>query len=183
MFDLKSYISQSRCDVSPFNRSGSYRSHHERERQEFQNVQNFQNSQNSQNSRICNSLSPWYRSDCQGPEDLSPSRKDSGVRSNSRRSSIQQQLYHMNKNAVTQNRVSGYFTSSQSSLVDETMLKNMPMPLPSPATNDQSAAYPGNLIFTGFIILYLSLSKLQLLILLILSLLVFSTFENNPTFS
>lgn len=141
MFDLKSYISQSRCDVSPFNRSGSYRSQHEREQKEFQAVQNFQN---SQNSRLCNTLSPWYRGDCQGPEDLSPSRKDSGVRSNSRRSSIQQQLYHMNKNnAVTHNRVSGYFTSSQSSLVDETILKNMQLPLPSPATNDQSAAYPG----------------------------------------
>lgn len=47
---------------------------------------------------------------------IAASRKDSGIRSNSRRSSIQQQIYSMNKSALSQNRVSGYFTSSQSSI-------------------------------------------------------------------
>lgn len=48
------------------------------------------------------------------------SRKDSGIRSNSRRSSIQQQLFVMNGMAnhgeLLTHRVSGYYTSSQSSL-------------------------------------------------------------------
>lgn len=59
------------------------------------------------------------------------SRKDSGIRSNSRRSSIQQQLFVMN--GITQgdltHRVSGYYTSSQSSLDNESQngdLDHMP---------------------------------------------------------
>ncbi|XP_065336913.1 adenylate cyclase type 9 isoform X2 [Cloeon dipterum] len=49
------------------------------------------------------------------------SRKDSGIRSNSRRSSIQQQIYMMNglaQNDVMGHRVSGYYTSSQDSIAD-----------------------------------------------------------------
>ncbi|KAK9508596.1 hypothetical protein O3M35_006123 [Rhynocoris fuscipes] len=49
------------------------------------------------------------------------SRKDSGIKSTSRRSSIQQQLYIMNGMAhgeLLNHRVSGYYTSSQSSLSD-----------------------------------------------------------------
>lgn len=110
VFDLL----QSRCpSVSPFSRSksGSCRSgnpnHHR------------------SHSQQSNSLSPWYHQ--------SPSRKDSGVRSNSRRSSIFQNYY---KNSLTaQNRVSGYFSSSQSSLcpgteyqADEILMKHMPSP-------------------------------------------------------
>ncbi|EDV32877.1 uncharacterized protein Dana_GF22254, isoform A [Drosophila ananassae] len=44
------------------------------------------------------------------------SRKDSGIKSNSRRSSIQQQIYVLNQSAISQHRVSGYFTSSTSSI-------------------------------------------------------------------
>lgn len=110
VFDLL----QSRCpSVSPFSRSksGSCRSgnpnHHR------------------SHSQQSNQLSPWYHQ--------SPSRKDSGVRSNSRRSSIFQNYY---KNSLTaQNRVSGYFSSSQSSLcpgtdyqADEILMKHMPSP-------------------------------------------------------
>lgn len=56
------------------------------------------------------------------------SRKDSGIRSNSRRSSIQQQLFVMN--GITQgdlltHRVSGYYTSSQSSLDNESLNGNL----------------------------------------------------------
>lgn len=50
------------------------------------------------------------------------SRKDSGIRSNSRRSSIQQQIFVMNGIAhgeLLTHRVSGYYTSSQSSLNEE----------------------------------------------------------------
>ncbi|KAJ9594382.1 hypothetical protein L9F63_014172, partial [Diploptera punctata] len=49
------------------------------------------------------------------------SRKDSGIRSNSRRSSIQQQIFVMNGMAqgeMLTHRVSGYYTSSQSSVND-----------------------------------------------------------------
>lgn len=111
VFDLL----QSRCpSVTPFcrSKSGSCRS----------STHNH-NRSNSQQSN----LSPWYHH--------SPSRKDSGVRSNSRRSSIFQNYY---KNSLTtQNRVSGYFSSSQSSLcnpgtdfyqADEILMKHMPSP-------------------------------------------------------
>ncbi|XP_059486441.1 adenylate cyclase type 9 isoform X2 [Neocloeon triangulifer] len=49
------------------------------------------------------------------------SRKDSGIRSTSRRSSIQQQIYMMNglaQNDMMGHRVSGYYTSSQDSVAD-----------------------------------------------------------------
>ena len=120
--DLRSYISQSRCDVSPFSRSGSHRSerHHS----------NHQRSHSQQS----NSLSPWYQMQ-PNPDhsNLSPSRKDSGIKTNSssRRSSIQPNYY---KNSLTtQTRVSGYFGSSQSSLgpsteADEMLMKHLPSP-------------------------------------------------------
>lgn len=130
--DLRSYISQSRCDVSPFTRNNSHRSHTDR----------YQYNHQRSNSQQSNSLTPWYREGSLVPDysSLSPSRKDSGVRSNSRRSSIQQQLYY--KNVLTnQNRVSGYFTSSQSSLygvegagiggADSVMMKHLPVPSPT----------------------------------------------------
>lgn len=121
--DLREYISQSRCDVvSPFSRSGSHRSEH-------------RHSHHRSYSQQSNSLSPWYQ--MQPPENLSPSRKDSGIRTNSRRSSIQPPLYYKNSQ-TTHNRVSGYFTSSQSSLCpgndngqgEEILMRH----LPSPAT-------------------------------------------------
>jgi adenylate cyclase 9 len=123
--DLRSYISQSRCDVSPFSRTGSNRS--DRPPGKYHHQRTY--------SQQSNSLSPFYP-----PQEyafnLSPSRKDSGIKSNSRRSSIQPPFYYKNS-MITTNRVSGYFTSSQSSLtpandtqMDDIMMKH----LPSPAT-------------------------------------------------
>nr|CAD7397137.1 unnamed protein product [Timema cristinae]CAD7431596.1 unnamed protein product [Timema monikensis] len=65
------------------------------------------------------------------------SRKDSGIRSNSRRSSIQQQLFVMNglvQGELLTHRVSGYYTSSQSTLNDEsdTNFKRVQLPGPLP---------------------------------------------------
>lgn len=60
------------------------------------------------------------------------SRKDSGIKSNSRRSSIQQQIYALNQSAISQHRVSGYFTSSTSSmsnLGEAGVLPPFPLPL------------------------------------------------------
>lgn len=124
--DLRSYISQSRCDVSPFSRTGSHRSerHHNHHRTQ---------------SQQSNSLSPWYQmqladSSNQGTPSRKASVAESGIRTNSRRSSIQHQNYY--KNSLTaHNRVSGYFTSSQSSLcpgtdyqMDDILMKHMPSP-------------------------------------------------------
>jgi adenylate cyclase 9 len=130
--DLRSYISQSRCDVSPFSRAGSHRSdrHH--------NHHNHQRSLSQQS----NALSPWYQMQ---PDYLSPSRKDSGFPTNSRRSSIQHPNYYKNS-LTTHNRVSGYFTSSQSSLYPSTdnQTDDMAMRhLPSPATGVGSAPRSG----------------------------------------
>lgn len=123
--DLRSYISQSRCDVSPFSRSGSRRSEH--------NSRQHHRSQSQQS----NSLSPWYQTQQQvDGASLSPSRKDSGFKTNSRRSSIQPQSYYKQLQAA-QTHVSGYFTSSQSSLAngnDSKMDNIMMQHLPSPAS-------------------------------------------------
>lgn len=131
--DLRSYISQSRCDVSPFSRTGSNRSERTQSNRHVNNYHH-QRSHSQQSS----SLSPWYPSQdfVMNP---SPSRKDSGIKCNSRRSSIQQN----NKNSmIATNRVSGYFTSSQSSLaqMDEMMMKHMP----SPASGNVQHHQPGN---------------------------------------
>lgn len=125
--DLRSYISQSRCDVSPFSRTGSNRS--ERTHNSNRHVNNNFHHQRSHSQQ--SSLSPWYPS--QDVANLSPSRKDSGIKSNSRRSSIQQTINCKNS-LIAPNRVSGYFTSSQSSLApdmtidDEIMMKHLPSP-------------------------------------------------------
>ncbi|XP_014285941.1 adenylate cyclase type 9 isoform X1 [Halyomorpha halys] len=61
------------------------------------------------------------------------SRKDSGIRSNSRRSSIQQQLFSMNgltTNELMNHRVSGYYTSSQFSLNELEKGKGPKLPTP-----------------------------------------------------
>lgn len=119
--DLRSYISQSRCDVSPFSRTGSNRSERT---QSNRHVNNYHHQRS--HSQHSSSLSPWYPSQ-DFVTNPSPSRKDSGIKCNSRRSSIQQN----NKNYMTAtNRVSGYFTSSQSSLahMDEMMMKHLPSP-------------------------------------------------------
>jgi adenylate cyclase 9 len=132
--DLRSYISQSRCDVSPFSRTGSNRS--DRNHQSSSN--NFHHHHQRSYSQQSNTLSPYYPPQ-EFSYNLSPSRKDSGIKCNSRRSSIQYQLTYKNSLTITNpNRVSGYFTSSQSSLAapndtsqcDDLMMKH----LPSPAT-------------------------------------------------
>lgn len=119
--DLRSYISQSRCDVS-FSRTGSSRS----ERPAYDHKRSY--------SQQSNSLSPWYQMQPVDHSNLSPSRKDSGIKSNSRRSSIQHQNYYKNS-LTTHNRVSGYFTSSQSSLcpgteypMEDMLMKHVPSP-------------------------------------------------------
>ncbi|CAD7091177.1 unnamed protein product [Hermetia illucens] len=118
IIDIRSYISQSRSDISPFGRSGSYRS---------QCGRSAANS-DSPVGRPRSSTTVITKSDQQranvnnAPADClsicpsATSRKDSGIKSNSRRSSIQQQIYALNQSTISQHRVSGYFTSSQSSL-------------------------------------------------------------------
>ncbi|KAH8341734.1 hypothetical protein KR074_010476, partial [Drosophila pseudoananassae] len=61
------------------------------------------------------------------------SRKDSGIKSNSRRSSIQQQIYVLNQSAISQHRVSGYFTSSTSSISNLGEAQGMGLPPAGPA--------------------------------------------------
>lgn len=140
--DLRSYISQSRCDVSPFSRTGSNRS--DKTTAPTHNHHHHHHNHHHRHHRSCsqqsNSLSPWYP-----PQEissmLSPSRKDSGIKSNSRRSSIQPNL--CKNSTITTNRVSGYYTSSQSSLApgndsnldDSFIMKH----LPSPATGSFQA--------------------------------------------
>ncbi|XP_039278917.1 LOW QUALITY PROTEIN: adenylate cyclase type 9 [Nilaparvata lugens] len=74
------------------------------------------------------------------------SRKDSGIRSNSRRSSIQQQLLTMNgimQGELLTHRVSGYYTSSQSTINDghrPEHRKNLAQ-LPSPFTDDMGVCF------------------------------------------
>ncbi|XP_053682763.1 adenylate cyclase type 9 isoform X1 [Sabethes cyaneus] len=119
IIDVRSYISQSRSDISPFARSGSYRSQCEKASLVTEAFGGRPRSStiavNSRNSSLCQP----GRLLCDGAS-LCPSatsRKDSGIRSNSRRSSIQQQIMLMNQSAaLSAHRVSGYFTSSQSSL-------------------------------------------------------------------
>lgn len=69
--DLRSYISQSRCDVSPFSRTGSNRS----ERTQNNRHSNHYHHQRSHSQQ--SSLSPWYPQQ-EFAINLSPSRKDSG---------------------------------------------------------------------------------------------------------
>lgn len=124
IIDVRSYISQSRSDISPFARTGSYRSQCEKAsliaeapsgRPRSSTIASHSVELNSRHSSVC----PGSRLLCDGAS-LCPSatsRKDSGIRSNSRRSSIQQQIMLMNQSAaLSAHRVSGYFTSSQSSL-------------------------------------------------------------------
>ncbi|XP_049284977.1 adenylate cyclase type 9 isoform X2 [Anopheles funestus] len=146
IIDVRSYISQSRSDISPFARTGSYRSQADRSSiiHEIALSAGAAGSSNSggtfgrpRSSTIttthhaCGEVHQHVRhgsvvvcpsSRLLGADgaSLSPSatsRKDSGIRSNSRRSSIQHQIMLMSQTvALSVHRVSGYFTSSQSSL-------------------------------------------------------------------
>lgn len=128
IIDVRSYISQSRSDISPFGRTGSYRS------QSGTASRSYAATSGGGAAAATDEIAPLTRPraltvhspaagttanpwDVLSSPSAAHSRKDSGIRSNnSRRSSIQQQIYVMNQSALSQQRVSGYFTSSQSSL-------------------------------------------------------------------
>lgn len=137
IIDIRSYISQSRSDISPFGRSGSYRSQSGRHaihttagpfnscsggtqlevpqlgRPRSSTIaSNFLESSVDRSS-ICSNP---FGDDSVFLPSAAASRKDSGIRSNSRRSSVQQSMFPMNQSDPSKHRVSGYFTSSQSSL-------------------------------------------------------------------
>ncbi|XP_058977987.1 adenylate cyclase type 9 isoform X1 [Musca domestica] len=172
IIDIRSYISQSRSDISPFGRSGSYRSQCGRSGQSETSPLPRQRAATlttnkadgataalasaavaltpSGGNNPCQPLivpgistpaQPTHsRNSSIWPDGLSicpsaTSRKDSGIKSNSRRSSIQQQIYALNQTAISTHRVSGYFTSSTSSisnLGDVQTLPHVPLPpLPS----------------------------------------------------
>lgn len=131
IIDVRSYISQSRSDISPFGRSASYRSQCGRSPQSDVSPMirpralTVVDTLHEGTSKKRHSISPWA-GDGLSLCPSATSRKDSGIRSNSRRSSIQQQIYAMNQGAISTQRVSGYFTSSQSSLSD------LPEPITTP---------------------------------------------------
>ncbi|XP_017965277.2 adenylate cyclase type 9 isoform X2 [Drosophila navojoa] len=190
IIDVRSYISQSRSDISPFGRTGSYRSQCGRQSAGQSAGQALEQSPlprprastltasgrtlgtepstsanasananananansnanananangNASSSGCClpapgPSAYSHSRNSSIWPDGLSicpsaTSRKDSGIKSNSRRSSIQQQIYALNQSAISQHRVSGYFTSSTSSISNLGEGGALPFPLPPP---------------------------------------------------
>lgn len=124
VIDIRSYISQSRSDISPFGRSGSYRS--QCGRSGHSDVSPVGRPRAStlvveRNDILQPGVTMSQSRNIVWPDGLSicpsaTSRKDSGIKSNSRRSSIQQQIFALNQSAISQHRVSGYFTSSTSSI-------------------------------------------------------------------
>ncbi|XP_054727330.1 adenylate cyclase type 9 [Anastrepha obliqua] len=177
IIDIRSYISQSRSDISPFGRSGSYRSQCGRsgksetsplprprastltsatanKSKDAPAAQPLIHSEVPLSSTLTvtgNHQAAHSRNSSIWPDGLSicpsaTSRKDSGIKSNSRRSSIQHQIYALNQTAISQHRVSGYFTSSTSSISnigDATMLPHValpPIPQPTPQVTDPLAA-------------------------------------------
>uniref|UniRef100_A0A1B0DB17 Adenylate cyclase type 9 n=1 Tax=Phlebotomus papatasi TaxID=29031 RepID=A0A1B0DB17_PHLPP len=122
IIDVRSYISHSRSDISPFGRSGSYRSQCGRSPQGAGGELTPGACGRSRSSTMApiavslqqrNCSSPWIEVLSMCPS--AHSRKDSGIRSNSRRSSVHNANGVPSLGASAQ-RVSGYFTSSQSSL-------------------------------------------------------------------
>jgi hypothetical protein len=111
--DVRSYISQSRSDVSPFNRSDSSRKYRYKQHQRSM-------------SEHGNSISPWIQMNYMDVKESS-SRRDSGFPTSSRKSSTRNGGLLENRN-----RFSGFFTSHESGLSpeDETMLmKHLPSPI------------------------------------------------------
>ncbi|XP_034474309.1 adenylate cyclase type 9 [Drosophila innubila] len=195
IIDVRSYISQSRSDISPFGRTGSYRSQCGRQSQATAAAQTLgltsleqasplprprastlttgpstsanANAHVNVNANVnalpsgatCCLSAPGTvvgpssgsgashshsRNSSIWPDGLSicpsaTSRKDSGIKSNSRRSSIQQQIYALNQSAISQHRVSGYFTSSTSSISNLGEAGVLP-PFPLPAVPPPPAA-------------------------------------------
>lgn len=180
IIDIRSYISQSRSDISPFGRSGSYRSQCGRSgqsetsplpRPRASTLTTNKGDAAAAATAVAVGAGPISINPCQPlivpglsapppqpthsrnssiwPDGLSicpsaTSRKDSGIKSNSRRSSIQQQIYALNQTAISTHRVSGYFTSSTSSisnLGDVQTLPHVPLPPlpPHPGSTGQLA--------------------------------------------
>ncbi|XP_075972755.1 adenylyl cyclase 13E [Anticarsia gemmatalis] len=146
IIDIRSYLSQSRSNMSPFARSSSYRSQYGRSNNIEVPVCRARSSTLTTQDELIRpkdrrlNLPLSSPQPCRAADDvisLCPSvnsRKDSGIRSTSRRSSIQQQIYALNHIATShtdmmQHRVSGYYTSSQSSLNDTHPRIRLPPPL------------------------------------------------------
>ncbi|XP_023950068.2 adenylate cyclase type 9 [Bicyclus anynana] len=144
IIDIRSYLSQSRSNMSPFARSSSYRSQYGRPNIEIPVCRARSSTLATQGELIrpkdrrLNLPLPVPRS-IDDVISLCPSvnsRKDSGIRSTSRRSSIQQQIFALNHASLAtsqadmmQHRVSGYYTSSQSSINDPPSRSRLPPPL------------------------------------------------------
>ncbi|CAH4033548.1 unnamed protein product [Pieris brassicae] len=146
IIDIRSYLSQSRSNMSPFARSSSYRSQYGRPTLEPGPVSRARSSTLATQGELIRPKDrklnlPVPNHPGRLPDDivsLCPSvnsRKDSGIRSTSRRSSIQQQIFVLNHVSlatsqvdIMQQRVSGYYTSSQSSL-DIPPRSKLPPPL------------------------------------------------------
>ncbi|CAG9090219.1 unnamed protein product [Plutella xylostella] len=150
VIDIRSYLSQSRSNMSPFARSSSYRSQYGRPNnieipvcRARSSTLTTQGSLLRHKDRRQRAVSPPRATPPPRTSDdavsLCPSvnsRKDSGIRSTSRRSSIQHQIFALNQSTlvasqtdIMQHRVSGYYTSSLSSLNDQTSRSRLPPPL------------------------------------------------------
>ncbi|KAH8387799.1 hypothetical protein KR093_009487, partial [Drosophila rubida] len=195
IIDVRSYISQSRSDISPFGRTGSYRSQCGRQSNAaagavapapaasqpleqsplprprastLTTARGISTEPSSSHAAAAAGAAgvnclpapgqahshSHSRNSSIWPDGLSicpsaTSRKDSGIKSNSRRSSIQQQIYALNQSAISQHRVSGYFTSSTSSISNLgeagalPCALSLPLPLPLPMTMPPPAAALG----------------------------------------
>ncbi|XP_032511663.2 adenylate cyclase type 9 [Danaus plexippus] len=141
VIDIRSYLSQSRSNMSPFARSSSYRSQYGRNNTEVPVCRARSSTLATQGELIRpkdRRLNLPLQARLDDAVSLCPSvnsRKDSGIRSTSRRSSIQQQIFALNHALATsqadmmQHRVSGYYTSSQSSVNDLPSRARLPPPL------------------------------------------------------
>ncbi|KAL0883780.1 hypothetical protein ABMA27_015876 [Loxostege sticticalis] len=148
IIDIRSYLSQSRSNMSPFARSSSYRSQYGRPHNNIEvpvcrarsstitaQGELLRPKDRKLNLPLPPPIPPRPQDDAVSLCPSVNSRKDSGIRSTSRRSSIQQQIFALNHTALAtsqadmmQHRVSGYYTSSQSSL-NETCKARLPAPL------------------------------------------------------
>lgn len=147
IIDIRSYLSQSRSNMSPFARSSSYRSQYGRSNNIEVPVCRARSSTITAQGEVVRPKDRRLNLPLPAPQprpqddavSLCPSvnsRKDSGIRSTSRRSSIQQQIFALNHAAIAtsqadmmQHRVSGYYTSSQSSLNELSSRCRLPPPL------------------------------------------------------
>ncbi|XP_034825513.1 adenylate cyclase type 9 [Maniola hyperantus] len=144
IIDIRSYLSQSRSNMSPFARSSSYRSQYGRSNIEVP-VSRARSSTLATQGELVRPKDRRLNLPLGVPRALDDavslcpsvnSRKDSGIRSTSRRSSIQQQIFALNHASLAtsqgdmmQHRVSGYYTSSQSSINEPPSRSRLPPPL------------------------------------------------------